>query len=204
MVLVVMSTIVFGFKPLTAVMIVILALLDDAPIMAIAYDNTEVARQPIRWRITRLLVIASAIAVFVAAETFGLLLIGMKVIADPELQARFGLATPDELRTLMFLQLAVGGHLLLYNTRTRKWFFQRPWPSLPLFGALLATELLAVLMAVNGWFVAPLSWQAVGWLIVYLVAWLFIIDIVKRAIYGVADDSSALRRRYIAMVSDRL
>ena len=204
MVLVVMSTIVFGFKPLTAVMIVILALLDDAPIMAIAYDNTEVARQPIRWRITRLLVIASAIAVFVAAETFGLLLIGMKVIADPELQARFGLSTPDELRTLMFLQLAVGGHLLLYNTRTRKWFFQRPWPSLPLLAALLATELLAVLMAVNGWFVAPISWQAVGWLIVYLVAWLFIIDAVKRVIYGVADDSSTLRRRYIAMVSDRL
>jgi len=204
MVLVVMSTIVFDFKPLTAVMIVILALLDDAPIMAIAYDNTEVARQPIRWRITRLLVIASAIAVFVAAETFGLLLIGMKVIADPVLQARFGLSTPDELRTLMFLQLAVGGHLLLYNTRTRKWFFQRPWPSVPLLAALLATELLAVLMAVNGWFVTPISWQAVGWLIVYLVAWLIIIDVVKRVIYGVADDSSALRRRYIAMVSDRL
>jgi H+-transporting ATPase len=204
MVLVVMSTIVFGFKPLTAVMIVILALLDDAPIMAIAYDNTEVARQPIRWRITRLLVIASAIAVFVAAETFGLLLIGMKVIADPALQARFGLSTPDELRTLMFLQLAVGGHLLLYNTRTRKWFFQRPWPSVPLLAALLATELLAVLMAVNGWFVTPISWQAVGWLIAYLVAWLIIIDVVKRVIYGVADDSSALRRRYIAMVSDRL
>jgi H+-transporting ATPase len=204
MVLVVMSTIVFGFKPLTAVMIVILALLDDAPIMAIAYDNTEVARQPIRWRITRLLVIASAIAVFVAAETFGLLLIGMKVIADPALQARFGLSTPDELRTLMFLQLAVGGHLLLYNTRTRKWFFQRPWPSVPLLAALLATELLAVLMAVNGWFVTPISWQAVGWLIVYLVAWLIIIDVVKRVIYGVADDSSALRRRYIATVSDRL
>jgi H+-transporting ATPase len=204
MVLVVMSTIVFGFKPLTAVMIVILALLDDAPIMAIAYDNTEVARQPIRWRITRLLVIASAIAVFVAAETFGLLLIGMKVIADPALQARFGLSTPDELRTLMFLQLAVGGHLLLYNTRTRKWFFQRPWPSVPLLASLLATELLAVLMAVNGWFVTPISWQAVGWLIVYLVAWLIIIDVVKRVIYGVADDSSALRRRYIATVSDRL
>jgi H+-transporting ATPase len=204
MVLVVMSTIVFGFKPLTAVMIVILALLDDAPIMAIAYDNTEVARQPIRWRITRLLVIASAIAVFVAAETFGLLLIGMKVIADPVLQARFGLTTPDELRTLMFLQLAVGGHMLLYNTRTRKWFFERPWPSVPLLAALLATELLAVLMAVNGWFVTPISWQAVGWLIVYLVAWLIIIDVVKRVIYGVVDDSSALRRRYIAMVSDRL
>jgi H+-transporting ATPase len=204
MVLVVMSTIVFGFKPLTAVMIVILALLDDAPIMAIAYDNTEVARRPIRWRISRLLVIASAIAVFVAAETFGLLLIGMKVIADPVLQARFGLATPDELRTLMFLQLALGGHLLLYNTRTRKWFFQRPWPSVPLLAALLATELLAILMAVNGWFITPISWRAVGWLLVYLAAWLVIIDVVKRVVYDVVDDSSALRRQAIAMVSERL
>jgi H+-transporting ATPase len=204
MLLVVLSTIVFAFKPLTAVMIVILALLDDAPIMAIAYDNTEVAARPIRWRIPRLLIIASAIAVFVAAETFGLLLIGMKVITDPLLQQQFGLATPDELRTLMFLQLAVGGHLLLYNTRTRKWFFQRPWPSLPLLTALLATELLAVVMAVNGWFVAAVSWRAIGWLLVYLVAWVFIIDAVKRVIYGVVEDSSALRRRYIGMVSDRL
>jgi len=204
MLLVVLSTIVFAFKPLTAVMIVILALLDDAPIMAIAYDNTEVAARPIRWRIPRLLIIASAIAVFVAAETFGLLLIGMKVITDPVLQQQFGLATPDELRTLMFLQLAVGGHLLLYNTRTRKWFFQRPWPSLPLLTALLATELLAVVMAVNGWFVAAVAWRAIGWLLVYLVAWLFIIDAVKRVIYGAVEDSSALRRGYIGMVSDRL
>jgi H+-transporting ATPase len=104
----------------------------------------------------------------------------------------------------MFLQLAVGGHLLLYNTRTRKWFFQRPWPSLPLLTALLATELLAVVMAVNGWFVAAVSWRAIGWLLVYLVAWLFIIDAVKRVIYGAVEDSSALRRGYIGMVSDRL
>jgi hypothetical protein len=57
---------------------------------------------------------------------------------------------------------------------------------------------------VNGWFVAAVSWRAIGWLLVYLVAWVFIIDAVKRVIYGVVEDSSALRRRYIGMVSDRL
>jgi len=145
-----------------------------------------------------------AIAIFVAAETFGLLLIGMKVTTDPLLQQQFGISTPDELRTLMFLQLALGGHLLLYNTRTRKWFFQRPWPSLPLLAALLATEVLAIVLAANGWFVAAISWRAIGWLLVYLVAWLFIIDVVKRVIYGVVENSSALRQRYITMISGRL
>ena len=39
MLLVVASIVFFEFQPLTAVMIVVLALLDDIPIMTIAYDN---------------------------------------------------------------------------------------------------------------------------------------------------------------------
>jgi hypothetical protein len=34
------ATLFFGFSPLTPVMIILLALLDDIPIMTIAYDNT--------------------------------------------------------------------------------------------------------------------------------------------------------------------
>ena len=44
MVLVVLSTVFLGFQPLTAVMIVIMSLLDDIPIMTIAYDHTRSAR----------------------------------------------------------------------------------------------------------------------------------------------------------------
>ena len=55
MFLVVMSTVFLDFAPLTAVMIVIMSLLDDVPIMAIAYDNTAVSPQPIRWQMPRLL-----------------------------------------------------------------------------------------------------------------------------------------------------
>jgi H+-transporting ATPase len=62
MFLVVLLTILLGFKPLTAIMIVVLAILDDAPIMAIAYDNTEVAPKPIRWRMPRVLGVSSVSA----------------------------------------------------------------------------------------------------------------------------------------------
>jgi H+-transporting ATPase len=38
MVFIVLATIVYGFFPLTPVMIIMLALLDDIPIMTIAFD----------------------------------------------------------------------------------------------------------------------------------------------------------------------
>jgi H+-transporting ATPase len=50
MFVVVLSTVFFGFVPLSAAMIVIMSLLDDVPIMTIAYDNTSVSAKPIRWR----------------------------------------------------------------------------------------------------------------------------------------------------------
>ena len=55
MLLVVLSTVFLGFQPLTAVMIVIMSLLDDIPIMTIAYDNTPVSPRPIRWKMPWLL-----------------------------------------------------------------------------------------------------------------------------------------------------
>ena len=48
MFVVVLSYVVFGFQPLTAIMIVALALLDDIPIMAIAYDHVVPAPKPVR------------------------------------------------------------------------------------------------------------------------------------------------------------
>jgi H+-transporting ATPase len=59
MFVVVLATVFFGFSPLTPVMIIMLALLDDIPIMTIAYDNTELPKEPVRWQMRRLLLISS-------------------------------------------------------------------------------------------------------------------------------------------------
>ena len=52
MVLVVASIVLFQFQPLTAIMIVALALLDDIPIMTIAYDNVPAPPQPVPPRLS--------------------------------------------------------------------------------------------------------------------------------------------------------
>jgi len=68
------------FAPLTVIMIIAMSLLDDAPIMTIAYDNTPVSGNPIRWQMPHLLSVAGALGVFSIVETYGLLLIGIRVL----------------------------------------------------------------------------------------------------------------------------
>ena len=43
---------------------------------------------------------------------------------------------------VMFLQLAVGGHLLLFVVRTKRSVFEPPYPSARLFWAILATQIV--------------------------------------------------------------
>ncbi len=204
MFLVVLSTLLLDFKPLTAIMIVILAILDDAPIMTIAYDNTEVAAQPIRWKMPRVLGVSSVLGLFSVVQSFGLLLIGFEILSSVPEQHYFQFFTKAELQSVMFLQIVLGGHFLLYNTRTANWFFLPPFPSLPLNAALWATNLLAILMCGYGWLVPKLSWTTIGWVAAYTVVWVFIMDLIKRLTYAVADHSTGWQAKHRDMMTQSL
>jgi H+-transporting ATPase len=204
MFLVVLSTLLLEFTPLTAIMIVVLAVLDDAPIMAIAYDNTEVAPQPIRWKMRRVLGVASVLGFFSVVQSFGLLLIGFEILSSAPEQALFQLFTQAELQSVMFLQIVLGGHFLLYNTRTARWFFLPPFPSLPLNAALWATNILAILMCAYGWLVPKLSWTTIGWVLAYTLIWVFLMDIIKRATYALADHKTEWQAKHRRAVNQKL
>jgi H+-transporting ATPase len=181
MMLVVLSTIFLAFQPLTAIMIVIMSLLDDVPIMTIAYDNTPVPARPIRWHMPHLLGVAAALGLFSVAQSFGLLLIGMEVLSHPPQQQYFGLFDHAQLQSVMFLQLVAGGHLLLFVTRTDTWFFLPPHPARPLLLAIVLTQILAILMCGLGWLVAPIPWTLIAWIWLYNLAWLFVLGGVRLA-----------------------
>ena len=63
------------------------SLLDDVPIMTIAYDNTLLPKGPVRWNMRRLLLVSGFMGLMAVAQTFGLLLIGMKWINTPDWQS---------------------------------------------------------------------------------------------------------------------
>jgi H+-transporting ATPase len=172
MIFVVLAMLSFDTYPLTAVMIVILALLDDIPIMTIAYDNTLVNPDPVRWKMKMILTVSTVLGILSVAETFILLLIGRN----------YHMAVP-QLQTMVFLQLVVGGHLMLFLTRSRGFFWRKPFPSGLLLGAIIGTQILAVLLTGFGWLVPALSWSIILWVWVYNVVWMFILDYIKLFTY---------------------
>jgi len=167
----------YGFYPITAVMIILLALLNDLPIMTIAYDRTRLEPKPVRWNMRNILVVASTLGGIGLVETFGLLYLARSV---------YGMALP-ELQSLIFLKLVVAGHLTLLVARTRSGMLSRPWPAPVLLGAVLATQSVAALIVGFGWFVAPLSWGLIGLVWLYCLAWVMVEDLAKRLVYHLID-----------------
>jgi H+-transporting ATPase len=183
MFVVVLATIFFGISPLTAVMIVLIALLDDIPIMTIAYDNTLLPKEPVRWHMRRLLLVSGFMGLMAVAQTFGLLVIGMEWLSNPEWQAWITL-TQEQVQTAVFLQIVAGGHLLYFVMRSRETIFSPPWPSAPIFWAIVGTQIFAVLMVGFGWFVPAIPWTIIGLVWLYLLIWMVVLDLVKLVLYS--------------------
>jgi H+-transporting ATPase len=194
MVFVVAAMLVYNVFPLTAMMIIILALLDDIPIMAIAYDNTFLSSTPVRWEMGRVLTVSTVLGFLATVESFLLFFLGRTYLNLPL----------PQLQTLLFLRLAAGGHLLLFVTRSKKWFWQRPFPSWPLFAAIVITQIVAVLMCGFGWLVPPLPWVLIGWLWGYIILWMIVQDLFKMALYAMLANRAAHKRRFMAVLNQPL
>jgi H+-transporting ATPase len=175
-----LSILVFNFYPVTAVMIVMLALLNDGAILSIAYDNVHYKDQPEAWNMRVVLGVATVLGVAGVVSAFGLFYLGERVFhLDRAL-----------IQTLMYLKLSVAGHLTIFLTRTRGPFWSTR-PARILWVAVLGTQLVATLIAVYGLFMTPLGW---GWALFvwgYALVWFLVNDRVKLLAYRVFDPVAA-------------
>jgi H+-transporting ATPase len=106
-------------------------------------------------------------------ETFGLLLIARLAL---------DLSVP-QIQSLIYLKLAVAGHLTLLVARTRKPFFTRPYPAPVLLLAVLSTQAAAALIVGVGFLVEAIPWKYVGLVWAYCIAWIFVEDWAKLQVY---------------------
>jgi H+-transporting ATPase len=170
---VVLAMMVFDFYPITTIMIILLALLNDLPIMTIAYDNTWMEPKPVRWAMRRVLSVATVLGLIGVVETFGLLVIAKMFLKMTEAQ----------IQSFIYLKLAVAGHLTLFVARTRRPFMTRPFPAPVLLIAILTTQVIAALIVGLGILVEPIPWSYVGLVWGYCLVWVFVEDRAKLHVY---------------------
>ena len=175
-----LAILAFNFYPLTAVMIVMLALLNDGAILSIAYDNVHYKDKPEAWNMRLVLGISTVLGLIGVVSAFGLFYLGERVF-------HFDRA---HIQTLMYLKLSVAGHLTIFLTRTRGSFWSIR-PARILWAAVLGTQIVATLIAVYGLFMTPLGW---GWALFvwgYALAWFLVNDRVKLLAYRIFDPTKA-------------
>ena len=172
-----LAILVFHVYPLTAIMIVMLALLNDGAILSIAYDNVRYRNAPEVWNMRLVLGVATVLGLVGPIAAFGLLILGERVL---------GLGQP-QLQTMMYLMLSIAGHLTIFQARTRgPWWSTRP--ALVLLAAVCGTQVVATLIAVYGaGLVTPLGWTYAGIVWGYAFIWFLATDPIKLVAYRILD-----------------
>jgi H+-transporting ATPase len=171
-----LSILLFNFYPVTAIMIVLLALLNDGAILSIAYDHVPYSEQPERWNMRIVLGVATSLGVVGVASSFGLFYLLDRVF----------LLDRATIQSLIYLKLSVAGHLTVFVARTRGHF----WSSKPapvLFWAVVGTQAVATLIVVYGLFMHAAGWSWAGFVWGYALVWFLIADTAKLAAYRIFD-----------------
>lgn len=146
--------IIYHTYPLMPVQLILLALLNDLPIIALAYDRVLLAGRPARIDV-RGRIVRSTLFGFVGVANSLLMFFVLTRFTDLD----WGI-----IQSMFFLKLTVSGHLLIYvaHTSERWWKFL---PSKQVIIATTATQLIGTVFALFGIFMTrvPLGWVVFIW-----------------------------------------
>ena len=127
-----------------------------------------------KYQMRRVFLISTALGFVGVIEMFGLL-----VLAKMWLNLDV-----TQIQTLVFLKLAVAGHLTLFVALTKRLFLAKPFPAAILLWSAIGTKVLVTLFVAYGLgLVAPISWTTIGIVWLYCIIWVFIEDRVKLCVY---------------------
>jgi H+-transporting ATPase len=188
MVFVVLAMLVFNFYPITAIMIILLAFFNDIPIMTIAYDNTSLDPQPVRWEMHRVILVSTVMGLTGVSGSFLMLYVAVDFLH----------LTIPEVQSFVFLKMAVAGHLTLFISRSKGFFLKKPYPAQVMIWSAVGTKVAATFLVAYGFgLVTPIGWGPIGLIWLYSITWALVTDWAKLIVYGHYEYTS---RRHVGFL----
>jgi H+-transporting ATPase len=200
--------------PVTAIMIVLLAVFNDFPIMAIAYDNTKPNIRPEQWNMRKVIGIGTVLGLTNVIFTFLMFYIGKHVFSGPHwdpgvfggsvfshhiiagrhwIVNTFGTLDFKQVQTLVFAELAIAGNLTVFLARVRGPVWSLA-PGKGLVWSTLISKLIVSIMCGFGVLMAPIGWYIV-FVWVYACIQMLITDRMKVLAYDLFDVTGIRFRR---------
>jgi H+-transporting ATPase len=153
--------IIYVTYPLAPIQLIILALLNDLPIVSLATDRVKIADRPSHINVRERFVLSFSYGIVGVINSLLMFFLAHSVLHLPD----------SMVQTMFFLKLAVGGHMLVYVAHTKeRWY--KFWPSKEVIWATSLTQLVATIFAVGGLFMGRISiWWALaiwGWAFIWM------------------------------------
>ena len=200
--------------PVNAMMIVLLAVFNDFPIMAIAYDRTKANIRPEQWNMRKVIGIGSVLGITNVVFTFLIFYIGRYVLSGPHWQesifggsvmshyiiagrhwliSTFGTLNFKQVQTLVFAELAIAGNLTIFLARVKGSMFSLA-PGKALVWSTIISKLIVSFMCGFGILMAPIGWYIV-FVWIFAIIQMLITDRMKIIAYDLFDISGIKFRR---------
>jgi len=125
---------------LPAILLILIAILNDAATIVISVDNAKISSSPDKWRIGQLITLSFLLGICLTGFSFAHFFIFRDVIK----------VHPEQLQTIMYLHISSAPHFMIFSTRLSGFFWENI-PS-PLFiVSILGTQVFALIISVFGW-----------------------------------------------------
>ncbi|KAL1917555.1 uncharacterized protein VTP21DRAFT_3948 [Calcarisporiella thermophila] len=156
-------------------LLILIAVLNDAATIVIAWDNAQISNRPDKWRLGQLLCMSFVLALFLSAASFAFFYTARDYFH----------VTDFELNTIMYLHISSCPHFLIFSTRIPG-FIWTNLPSIIFTVVILATQVFAMFMSIYGAFGeaernAPIGWAWGITIMAISLAYMFVLDAVKVA-----------------------
>lgn len=153
---------------LTPLQLILLALLNDLPIITLAFNRVAVSKKPSTINVRRRFILSLLYGSVGILNSTLMLTLATLVFHLPW----------DQIQTLFFLKMTVSGHLLIYVAHTQKRWW-RFLPSKEVIWATSLTQLVASLLALFGIFMTavPLTYVIAIWL--WALLWMQVTELTK-------------------------
>lgn len=131
--------VLYKVYPMTPLQIILIALLNDIPIITLAFDRVSITNRPAKINIRERFTLSSLFGLTGVMESLLLFFIA----------ANIWHLSWGSIQTMYFLKLTVSGHMLIYVAHTKKRWF-RFLPSKEVILATSMTQAIATLLAFTG------------------------------------------------------
>lgn len=158
-----------GYYPLTSFQLIVLALLNDIPIVSLGFDRVKELIQPSKIKPKER---------FILSSLFGLVGVFNSILFFVLLLKVFHLPF-NYVQTMFFLKLTVSGHALIFVAHTKEKWWQF-LPSKEVIFATIGTQIIATILAVSGFLMpAKISFLSAFFVWGWAFFWMQISELIK-------------------------